>query len=341
LSSSGYAGYSSFRVIINIPSSTVSGSGLSILTYCDVSLPYLSCTVPTGGSGSIVIQLNYIGTGSTTITYFELNLYATVSGAFAAAAAYTVTVYLPQYNSAVSNYYTPFGNSYSYLTTYCTCQSSFTVGITGYGTAMNFNTLTYSSNTQGARSSFSFLFGANSFRDTFFTSSTYVFDFGFTTTPSSTYSSRSNLRCLIYQGSNSTSMTLSTNWRYLSFSSFTSVTLTPKTEIATPANILYQMNCYGSGVPTSGNQSPMTLKWVDNTVSVQTANPISFILANYPSGYSKTATLSITYKRFATAGCKSLYSFAVSTNIALTQNSRLYFDFHMSFSSMLDNEGNV
>ncbi len=105
------------------------------------------------------------------MTSFSLNLYATVatSGSnigFGVAANYAITIHLPQYNN---NVYAPFGNNidtsaYAYATVYCTCTSTFTVGITGKGQLMTFGNLQYTSNMQTVRSTMSFDFGASSYR---------------------------------------------------------------------------------------------------------------------------------------------------------------------------------
>lgn len=60
-----------------------------------------------------------------------------MSASFGAAANYIVTIYLPQYYGE----YAPFGdpsnaNAYTAQATYCQCQSTFTVGITGRGKQM-------------------------------------------------------------------------------------------------------------------------------------------------------------------------------------------------------------
>ena len=96
------------------------------------------------------MQFNFAGTGTATITYLEFNVYATVSSTFGAAADYTITVYLPMYNSPGSSY-SPFGPSYSSFT-YAQCTSSFTVGITAVGTVSNFNSLTFANAQKNVRS---------------------------------------------------------------------------------------------------------------------------------------------------------------------------------------------
>lgn len=199
MSANGNSGYSSFRVYVDIPPTTVASSALTMGTTCDTSNTLLTCQVISSSSTTFIAQFNYASTGTSTITYLEVNLYATATGsAFGTAASYTVTVYLPQW--ITSNYYAPFGDtSYSATTTYCQCQSSFIVGITAYGTTATFNSLTFSSSQSNVRSKISFNFGASSYRDAFFSSSTYQISFGFLYPPNAvTYQSRGNFRCLIY-----------------------------------------------------------------------------------------------------------------------------------------------
>lgn len=194
------------------------------------------------------------------------------------------------------------------------------------------------------RSKISFNFGASSYRETFFSTSYLAFDFGFLSTPAATYYSRSNFRCLVYEGLNATSLTLSSSWSTISLSSLNTVYLYPKAEISNPSSILYTMICYGSGVPNGGSATSMTLNWIDSgTVGspIQTAIPIVSTVATLNSTALVGATLSIDYKRFRTAGFKSLYSFKVNCVTALTANARFYFDFHMNLNSKLDNEGVV
>ncbi len=201
---------------------------------CDTTTSSVSCSVPSATPSQVIVTITYTGTGTstTTITYMQINLYATTTptGSFGTAAAYTVTIYLPQYYTSATNDYVPFGNSYSSITTYCSCTSSFTVGITAYGTTMNLNTLAVSTVTKSARSKISFSFGASSYRDAFFSTSSWQFNFGCLTSPNSGtyYSPRNNFRCMIFEGANSSSMTLSSSWSTISLSSFASVTVSPK-----------------------------------------------------------------------------------------------------------------
>jgi hypothetical protein len=128
-----------------------------------------------------------------------VNIYAFVGATFGTAANYIVNIYLPQYISSIG-LYVPFGDTnYASSSTYCTCQSSFTVGITAYGTTANFNSLTFASAQQGLHSKTSFIFGASSYRDAFFSTSYYQMNFGFLTIPSSSiYYARSNFRCMVF-----------------------------------------------------------------------------------------------------------------------------------------------
>jgi hypothetical protein len=201
---------------------------------CDTTNSLLTCQVISTSSSTYVVQMNYASTGTSTITYLEINIYATVGSTFGTAANYILTVYLPQYVSAIS-YYGPFGDSYSSAFTYCTCQSSFTVGITPYSSIGSLQSLTFSSNQRSVRSSVSFNFGVVNFRAAFFSTSYYQFNYGFLNTPCySPYQQRSNFRCMVYEGPNTTSLSLSSAWKTLTLSNFATVTLTPKAEISSP-----------------------------------------------------------------------------------------------------------
>jgi hypothetical protein len=345
MSSDGYSGYSSFLVYIDIPSSTVSGSSISMSSLCDTSNTLLSCTVTSASSASYRMRFNYVSTGTATVTYLEINIYATVGSTFGTAADYTVTVYLPQYISSISSY-VPFGDTnYASSSTYCTCTSSFTVGITQYGSVSNLNSLTFASAQKAVRSQLSFIFGANSYRDAFFSTSTYVLNYGFLNTPCyNPYQIRNNFRCVVYEGANSTSLSLSSAWKSLSLSNFASVTLTPKAEISNPSSIVYKMQCYGGGIPTGSNTTAMALSWIDAGSTVQSAANLAFSsLASISASSTPptTATLAFNARRFKTAGMKALYSFQVSSPVALTASARFYFDFHMSLSPYLDHQGTV
>ena len=97
------------------------------------------------------MRFEYIGTGVATLTYLEFNVYAVVGSTFNVAADYTITIYLPQYYAAMSQY-SPVGPDYNSVTTYAQCSSSFTVGITGYGTVANLNSLTFTAAQLNVRS---------------------------------------------------------------------------------------------------------------------------------------------------------------------------------------------
>lgn len=335
----GHVGYPTFRITFSIPSSTVSSSGLTMLSLCDASLTTVSCTVTSASSATVVVTIAYIGPAASTvtITYLQVNLYATASSTFSTAAAYTVTVTLPQYDSTAVDY-VPFGNSFASVATYCTCTSSFTVGITAYGTTMNLNALTFSSTMQATRSRISYIFGASSYRETFFSTSTWLFNFGFLTNPNSaTYYARSNFRCMVQEGPNATALSQSSSFRTLTLSSFSSVTITPKAEISNPSSLVYCLVCYGGAVPDGTNTTAISGSWQDGGVAVQTASALTYASAGLISASAATATLVLNYKRFSTSGFKSLYSFQVTCTQALTSSAVFYFDFHMGLSSYLDN----
>ena len=176
-------------------------------------------------SSTVYVEIHYAGATTATVTYFEVNLYATATNSFSTAADYTLTIQLPQYYSST---YVPFGNVYNSVTTYASCTSSFTVGITPYGTTMALNNLQFDSSMTNTRSKITFDFGASSFRDVFYSTSSFHFDFGFIRNPSANYYSRSNFRCMVYEGPNSTSLTLSSAWKTLKLNSLSVVDLTPK-----------------------------------------------------------------------------------------------------------------
>lgn len=154
--SAKYDGYSQFRVIITLPVT----SNINMLSLCDISDPDLTCAA-SGGSSSITVTISYAGSNVITVTYFELQLYATTSGALTAG-DYTLVIYLPQSNGAS---YVPFGTSFSSSpVTYCTCSSNFKIGNTPYGTGMIFNTPTTTSLQKSAKSYFTFDFGSYDYR---------------------------------------------------------------------------------------------------------------------------------------------------------------------------------
>jgi hypothetical protein len=85
----------------------------------------------------------------------------------------------------------------------------------------------------------------------------------------------------------------------------------------------------------------MTIAWRDNSMDVQTATNIAFTSFNLSDAPATTASLGFSVKRFNTVGMKALYSFAVSSPVALTSAARFYFDFHMQLSPYLDQNGLV
>ena len=228
---------------------------------------------------------------------------------------------------------------------YCQCTSSFTVGITPYGTTMALNTFSANNYMKSTRSRLSFIFGASSYREAFFSSSTFTFSFGFLTNPNALtyYSPRSNFRCMVYEGSNSSSLTLSSSWKTLTLSSLLStVTLSPKGEISNPSALVYNMVCYGGAVPDGTNNGAITGNWADTAVNLQSSSTgIAYNAGLFSSRGGFTATITLDKKRFSTSGFKSLYSLKISYNQLLPATAVFYFDFPMVLSSNLDNEGVV
>lgn len=154
-----YNGYSTFEVVISFPSIT----NIMMQSGCLISDPSLSCTA-SGGSTSVTVTVTYTGTGVMTVTYFELQLYATTSGSLGSGGDYTLTINLPQYDTSSSSYMN-FGTSLAGTkVTYCTCTSSFKIGNTAYGTSMVFQAPTTTSTQLASKSWYSFNFGSYDYR---------------------------------------------------------------------------------------------------------------------------------------------------------------------------------
>lgn len=144
---------------------------------------------------------------------------------------------------------------------------------------------------------------------------------------------------MIYEN-NQGALTLSNKWSYFDFTSFSAVKLYPKYTIDTPNNYLFTMGCYGSGVSSGANTNAMTLAWVDAASNVQTATNIPNP-GTYTTAAPNTLTVAVQSRRFNTQGMKAFYSFSLTSTLALTESTRIYFNFHFKLSSMLDNEGYV
>ena len=88
------------------------------------------------------------------------------------------------------------------------------------------------------------------------------------------------------------------------------------------------MQCYGGGIPTGANSSDLTVAWKDATNSVQTAPNLQYSSLTLSASPATTAMISVNVKRVSTAGMKAMYSFQVSSPVALTASAMFYFDFH-------------
>lgn len=101
------------------------------------------------------------------------------------------------------------------------------------------------------------------------------------------------------------------------------------------------MTCYGGGIPTGSNTTDISAAWIDAGATVQSAPSIQHSSLTLSSSPPSPATISFNAKRLNTAGMKALYSFQISSPVALTSDARFYFDFHMNLSPYLDNAGTV
>ena len=105
--------------------------------------------------------------------------------------------------------------------------------------------------------------------------------------------------------------------------------------------MVYQMRCLGGAIPST-NTPAISLSWMDGGASVQAATSLAYVASDFiTTAFPNTITVTISNKRFRSLGGKSLYSFAVTTNVALNSKTIYYFDFHMILSSYLDNQGSV
>lgn len=145
---------------------------------------------------------------------------------------------------------------------------------------------------------------------------------------------------MVYENNQGT-LQLSSKFSQLTFSSFSAVDLSPKATIDEPKNYLFTMACYGSGVTSGANTTPMTLAWVDSGSNVQTATNIAYVSSNYVAAAPSTLSVVRTHKRFNTQGMKGFYSFSLTSSQALTESTRIYFNFNFQVSSKYDNEGYV
>jgi len=165
-------------------------------------------------------------------------------------------------------------------------------------------------------------FGAESYRDVFYTTSYFQFNLGFLSSPNTAWLAANNFRCVIYPNGSSYPSTL---WKTLTLTPLTSVKLYSKLEISNPASMLFYMTCYGGGMPDNTISSNLALQWQDGSYVLQTATPIAPVTFTPVNSFTTIPTLS--NKRFNTAGAMAFYSFSIKTAASLTQNARIYFEF--------------
>jgi hypothetical protein len=323
-------GYPSMRFQLTLPSTTVtSTAALTIRTpNCDVSSSYLTCSVFMSSTTSYTVTITLANTNSYILTTVTFSLYADSTASFGTANNYTVTMYLPQSTSGTLMVY---GSDYTYQSSICAGSSLFTVAITQYSTVMNFNNLTYDSLGKSLRGKFGYNFGANSYREVFYTTSYFEFNFGFLSVPNTAWNAANNFRCVVY--SNGTS-TLSSLWKKLDLTTLTSAKLYSKSEISNPASMLFNLVCYGGGMSDNTNTNNMTLKWWDGAYTLQTATQIAPLTFTSMSAFSTSPTLSI--KRFNSEGSLAFYEFSITSSAALDQNARIYFEFPYKIPASLN-----
>lgn len=277
-----------------------------------------------------VVTLTLSTTKSYTLNTVTFSLYADSTASFGVADNYTVTMYLPQ---STSGTYLVYGSDYTYQSGICTGSSLFTVATTPEGTNMNFNNLTYDSTGRSLRGKFGVNFGANSFREIFYTTSYFLVNFGFLSVPNTAWKAASNFRCVVYANGSTTPSSL---WKSFDMTSLSSAKLYSKSEIVNPASMLFNLMCYGGGMSDNSNTNNLTLQWVDGAYTLQTATqiaPVSFLAS---SPFSTSPTLS--NKRFNTVGSMAFYEFSITSTAALDQNARIYFEFPYKIPAGLNRE---
>lgn len=195
-------GYPTLKLTLRIPQTTIgSSAALAINTaLCDVSVSYLSCSISMTNYTFYTITFTLAGTSSYSIRSLTFSLYADSNDNFGSADLYTITMYLPQSTSATALVY---GSDYNTQATICSCTSSFTVALTGYLSTMNLNNLTAETLGRNLKGKFGFNFGANNFREYFYTTSYFEFNLGFLSTPNINWRSRNNFRCVVYNNGTS------------------------------------------------------------------------------------------------------------------------------------------
>jgi hypothetical protein len=309
------------RFQLTLPSTTVpSAASLTIRTpSCDVSSSYLTCSVSMTSTTIYVVTLTLSTTSSYSLTTVTFSLYADSTASFSNADNYTVLMLLPQ---STASTYLVYGSDYTYQSSICTGNSLFTVAITQYGTAMNFNNLTYDSAGKSLRGKFGLNFGANSYREIFYTTSYFEINLGYLSVPNTAWRTANNFRCVVYPNGSSTPSSL---WKKLDLTSLTSAKLYSKSEISNPASMLFNLVCYGGGMSDNSLPSNMALKWWDAANTLQTATQLTPVTFSTTASFTTAPTLS--NKRFNTAGSMAFYEFSITPTAALDQNARIYFEF--------------
>lgn len=203
------------KLTLRLPQTTItSASALTISTpSCDVSVSYLSCSISQTNYTLYTITFSLTNSNSYSLRSLTFSLYADSSSAFGPADLYTITMYLPQSTTSTPLVY---GSDYTTSANPCACSSSFTVALTKYSEVMNLNNLTVETLGRNLKGKFGFNFGANSFRESFYATTSYFeFNLGFLSTPNANYRSRNNFRCVVYNNGTSNINSL---WKSLTFS---------------------------------------------------------------------------------------------------------------------------
>lgn len=112
---------------------------------------------------------------------------------------------------------------------------------------------------------------------------------------------------------------MSNKWSYFDLSSFSAARLNPKSNIDEIKDYSFVLACYGSGTSSGAVTTSLGLSWKDPSTGSGIQNAVSISNpSTFTTAAPNTLTVSLTTKRFNTAGMKAFYTFSISSTISLT-----------------------
>jgi hypothetical protein len=102
--------------------------------------------------------------------------------------------------------------------------------------------------------------------------------------------------------------------------------------------MLFNLMCYGGGMPNGTNAANLTGNWYDaGATSLQVATQLQPSVLTFVST-GTTLTMSLSAKRFNSEGAMAFYQLLVTPTVALDQNARIYVEFAYPIPSSLNRE---